>query len=196
MPNKSKKSRKRPNKRSRKRSKKNRKMKANSINIDNTGLTEFIYKEGKQSPKKSTFKWNGNYNGQTAKIHMDFDVDGQKTQSNIKLNNQDLMNIIGSTDVVNQPIDQRLQLLDKDLSGVYPNTPINMSNTPINMSNTPINTPIFIHSGEMPMPSMSLEHEIIAVPMPLSMPMSLEHDIPKSKSKSSRKGKSKSKSKR
>jgi hypothetical protein len=150
---------------------------ANSINIDNTGLTEFIYKEGKQSPKKSRFEWNGKYDGQNAKIHMDFDVDGKKTHSDIKLSNQDLMNILGSTNVVDQPIDQRLQLLDDDLSRIYPNTPINMSNTPINMSNTPI----FIHSGEMPMPlNMSLEHEIIAVPMPLNMSKSR---------KSSRKGK-------
>lgn len=185
MPNKSKKSRKRPtrrpNKRSRRPNKRSRKMKENSINIDNTGLTEFIYKEGKQSPKKSRFEWNGKYDGQNAKIHMNFDVNGIKTHSDLKLSNQDLMNILGSTNVVDQPIDQRLHLLDKDLSSIYPNTPINMSNTPINMSNTPINTPIFIHSGEMPMPlNMSLEHEIFAIPMSSNKSL----DISKGKGKS------------
>ena len=155
MTNKSKRSRKRQNKRSRRPNKRSRKMKVNSININNTGLTEFIYKEGKQSPKKSRFEWNGKYDGQNAKIHMDFDVNGKKTHSDLHLSNRDLMNILGSANVVDQPIDQRLQLLDDDLSSIYPNTPVN--------------TPIFIHSGEMPMPmsmpSMSLEHEIFAIPM-------------------------------
>ena len=180
MTNKSKKSRKRPNKKQNKISKKN------IINIDNTGLTEFIYKEGKQSPKKTVFEWNGNYDGKNAKIHMDLDINGKKTKTNLKLSNQDLMNILGSTNVVEQPLDQRLQLLDTDLSGMYPNTP----------------APVFIHSGEMPMPlNMSLENEIIAMPMPLNM--SLENGFISNKSKSNydtinkrkskRKGKSKSK---
>ena len=181
MTNKSKKSRKKHNKRQNKRSRKNRKGNENSININNTGLTEFIYKEGKQSPKKSTFKWNGKYNGQIAQVHMDFDVDGKKTHSDLKLSNQDLMNILGSTNVVDQPLDQRLQLLDKDLSGIYSNTPV------------------FIHSGEMPMSempmsempiNMSLEHEIFAIPMPSNKV--LEHKIT-SRSKSGFKSKIKSK---
>ena len=169
-------------------SRKPRKPRKPSININNTGLTEFIYKEGKQSPKKTVFEWNGNYDGKNAKIHMDLDVEGKKTKTDLKLSNQDLMNILGSTTVVEQPLDQRLQSLDKDLSIMYPNTPI------------------FIHSGEMPMNempmplNMSLENEIIAMPMPMPMPlnMSLENEIIANKSKSNhdaKKSKSKGKSK-
>jgi hypothetical protein len=149
----------------------------NSINIDNTGLTEFIYKEGKQPPKKTVFEWNGNYDGKNAKIHMDLEVNGEKTKTDLKLSNQDLMNILGSTSVVEQPLDQRLQSLDKDLSIMYPNTPI------------------FIHSGEMPLNeiplNMSLDNEIIDLPLNMSeMPINMSaivksnHDVKKGKRKS------------
>jgi hypothetical protein len=156
----------------------------NIINIDNTGLTKFIYKEENQSPKKTVFEWNGNYDGKNAKIHMNLDINGKKTKTDLKLSNQDLMNILGSTNVVEQPLDERLQSLDKDLSSMYPNTPINISNIP---------APIFIHSGEMPM----------SMPMPMNeipLDMFLENEIIANKSKSNydtkkskRKGKNKSK---
>jgi hypothetical protein len=150
-------------KKSRKQNKKSRKhlrnhlrnhvKKENSIKIDNTGLTEFIYKEGKQSPKKTVFEWNGNYDGENAKIHMDLDMDGKKTKTDLKLSNKDLMNILASTAAVNQPLDERLQALDNDLSVVYPSNPV------------------IIHSGEMPMP---LENEIFASPMISETPMAMQ----------------------
>ena len=146
-------------KKSRKQNKKSRKhvinhvKKENSIKIDNTGLTEFIYKEGKQSPKKTVFEWNGNYDGENAKIHMDLDMDGKKTKTDLKLSNKDLMNILASTAAVNQPLDERLQALDNDLSVVYPSSSV------------------IIHSGEMPMP---LENEIFASPMISETPMAMQ----------------------
>jgi len=141
------------------------------INIDNTGSTKIVYTEGKQSPKKTVFEWNGNYDGKNAKIHMDLNVDGKKTKTDVSLTNKDLLNILGSTNVVQKPIDQRLQLLDEDLSSMYPSSPI------------------IIHSGEMPMPR---EMHMTIEEMPMSPSMSSEihmlEDIPlKSKGKRSTK---------
>ena len=116
----------------------------NSINIDNTGTTEILYAEGNQSPKKTVFEWNGNYDGKNAKIHMDLDVNGKKTKTDLKLSNHDLMNILGSTNVIDRPIDQRLQSLDEDLSNMYPSKPV------------------FIDTGDMP--------EEMPEEMPLEIP--------------------------
>jgi hypothetical protein len=63
------------------------------------------------------------------------------------------MNILASTAAVNQPLDERLQALDNDLSVVYPSNPV------------------IIHSGEMPMP---LENEIFASPMISETPMAMQ----------------------
>jgi len=170
---KSKKNNRKSRKNNRKSRQNNRKSRQNNITIDNTGLTEFIYKEGKQSPKKTVFEWNGNYDGKNAKIHMDLEVDGKKSKTDLQLSNRDLMNILGSTAVVEQPLDQRLQSLDNDLSIMYP------------QNNIP--EPIFIHVGEMPMNMNE---------MPLNMnAMSLENAISKS-NHDVKKSKSKSKSKR
>ena len=122
----------------------------NSINIDNTGSTEIFYTEGKHSPKKTVFEWNGNYDGKNAKIHMDLDVNGKKTKTDLKLSNQDLMNILGSTNVVDRPIDQRLQSLDEDLSSMY-HMPMPM---PMPLQSR---KPVFIDTGDMPEMPMPLE---------------------------------------
>jgi hypothetical protein len=136
-------------KRTRTRTNKNKNIKRSKnpdyINIDNTGSTEVVYTEGKLSPKKTVFEWNGNYDGKNAKIHMDLDIDGKKTKTDLKLSNQDLMNILSSNNVVNRPIDQRLQSLDEDLGSMYPSAPV------------------IIHPGEMPMNEMPMNE----MPMPL-----------------------------
>ena len=128
-----------------KRMTKKRMRNTNNINIDNTGSTEILYTEGKNSAKKTVFEWSGNYDGKNAKIHMDLDIDGKKTKTDLKLSNQDLMNIIGSTNVVDSPIDQRLQMLDEDLSNMYPIKPV------------------FIDTGDMP-EEMFEKPEIIIIP--------------------------------
>lgn len=90
----------------------------NYIHIDNTGLTNVMYTQGNNSPKKTTFKWDGKYDGKNANIHMDLNVDGKKTKSDLKLSNKDLMKILGAN-VVDKPIDQRLESLDEDISKIY-----------------------------------------------------------------------------
>jgi hypothetical protein len=98
---------------------------------------------------------------------MDLNVDGKKTKTDVNLTNQDLLNILGSTNVVQKPIDQRLQLLDEDLSSMYPSSPI------------------IIHSGEMPMPrEMHMTIEEMPIPPSMSSEIHMLEDIPlKSKSK-------------
>jgi hypothetical protein len=121
----------------------------NYINIDNTGLTKVIYTEGNQSPKTTVFKWDGNYDGKNADIHMNLDVDGKKTKSNIRLSNDDLMKII-SANVVDKPIDQRLQTFDEDISNIYsPSSMMILSQKPQMMSHQST-IPVFI--DEMPEP--------------------------------------------
>jgi len=90
----------------------------NYINIDNIGSTKIIYTEGNKPPKKTVLKWDGNYDGKKADIQMNLDVDGKKRKTELKLTNDELMKILGAN-VVNKPIDERLQLLDEDVSKMY-----------------------------------------------------------------------------
>ena len=131
----------------------------NYINIDNTGLTKVIYTEGNKSPKKTVFKWDGKYDGKNANIHMNLNVDGKKTQSDLKLSNNELMKILGAN-VVDKPIDQRLESLDENVSNLYSESPIMiLSQEPQMMMQSSSNVPVFVN--EMPMT------------MPMSMPMSM-----------------------
>lgn len=119
----------------------------NYLRINNTGLTKVIYTEGNQSPKKTVFKWDGNYDGKNANIHMNLDVDGKKTHSNLKLSNNDLMKIIG-TSVVDKPIDQRLELLDEDVTNILSPSMMILAEEPQMMLQPSSNVPAFIN--EMP----------------------------------------------
>jgi hypothetical protein len=128
----------------------------NYIHIDNTGLTKLMYTEGNSSPKKTIFKWDGKYDGKNANIQMDLNVDGKKTHSDLKLSNKDLMQIL-SANVVNKPIDRRLELLDEPISNMYSShspLPLPSSSMMIlaqepQMMSPPSNVPVFIN--EMPM---------------------------------------------
>lgn len=116
----------------------------NYINIDNTGLTKVIYTEGNQPPKTTVFKWDGKYDGKNANIHMNLDVDGKKTNSNLKLSNDDLMKILGAN-VVEKPIDQRLQSFDEDISNIYsPSSMMILAQEPQMMS------PMMSHQSSIP----------------------------------------------
>lgn len=138
----------------------------NFINIDNTGLTKLIYTEGNQSPKTTVFKWDGKYDGKNANIHMNLDVDGKKTTSNIKLSNDDLMKILGAN-VVENPIDQRLQSFDEDISNIYsPSSMMILSQEPPMMSHQS-SIPLFI--DEMP------ESVIIESPSPSKKKKQTKH---------------------
>ena len=65
----------------------------NYIHINNTVSTNVMYTQGNRPPKKTTFKWDGKYDGKNANIHMDLNVNGKNTKSNLKLSNKDLMKI-------------------------------------------------------------------------------------------------------
>jgi len=158
----------------------------NYIHIDNTGLTKVMYTEGNKSPKKTIFKWDGKYDGKNANIHMNLNVDGKKTQSDLKLSNNDLMKIL-SANVVDKPIDRRLESLDEHVSNVYA-SPLSsqmmiLAEEP-QIIPSPSNVPVFIN--EMPE-----EKEQIMIISSASPSISPSHS-----SSPSKKGKKKSKSQR
>ena len=134
----------------------------NYIHINNTGSTNVMYTQGNRPPKKTTFKWDGKYDGKNANIHMDLNVNGKNTKSNIKLSNKDLMKIL-SANVVDKPINQRLESFDEDVSNIYSSS-MPMSSHPILILEqepqmimaTSSNVPVFVNE----------------MPMPMSMPMS------------------------
>ena len=127
----------------------------NYVNIDNTGSTKVIYTEGNKFPKQTIFKWDGKYDGKDAIVHMNLDVDGKKTKSNIKLSNDELMKILGAN-VVDKPIDQRLESFDQDFGNMfspYPAQPYPAQN--LQPSPSPLPMMILSQEPQMVMPPPS-----------------------------------------
>lgn len=79
----------------------------NKVFIKNVGSTETTYKENNKSPKRSSLKWSGNYDGNNAKINVSINDNGKIKKSRIKLTNDELINIL-SNQVDTTPIDERL----------------------------------------------------------------------------------------
>ena len=79
----------------------------NKVFIKNVGSTETTYKENNKSPKRSSLKWTGNYDGNNAKINVSINDNGKIKKSRIKLTNDELINIL-SNQVDTTPIDERL----------------------------------------------------------------------------------------
>lgn len=79
----------------------------NKVFIKNVGSTEVTYKENNKSPKRSAFKWSGNYDGNIAKINVSINDNGKMKKSKINLTNDELMSIF-SQPVDATPIDERL----------------------------------------------------------------------------------------
>jgi hypothetical protein len=79
----------------------------NKIFIKNVGSTETTYKENNKSPKRSSLKWSGNYDGNIAKINVSINDNGKRKKSRIKLTNDELINIL-SNQINTTPIDERL----------------------------------------------------------------------------------------
>lgn len=79
----------------------------NKVFIKNIGSTEVIYKENNKSPKRTSLKWDGNYDGNNAKINVSINDNGKKKKSKINLTNDELMSIF-SQPVDTTPIDERL----------------------------------------------------------------------------------------
>jgi hypothetical protein len=160
----------------------------NYINIDNTGLTKVIYTEGNKSPKKTIFKWDGKYDGKNANIHMNLNVDGKKTHSDLKLTNDDLMKIL-SANVVDKPIDKRLELLNEPVSNMYalPSLPSSHSSVMIlaeepQIIPPPSNVPVFINE----MPEEQDQIMIVSSPSPSPSPSHSHSKKGKKRSKSQR----------
>jgi hypothetical protein len=86
--------------------KRGKKGKNNNVKFNNTGLTEFVYKEGNQSPKKMTIKWDND--GKKTKINMNTNIDGKEKKTTLNLSNDKIKELLGATKVVDEPIDQRL----------------------------------------------------------------------------------------
>jgi len=78
----------------------------NNMKFTNTGLTEFVYKEGNQSPEKMTIKWDNN--GNNTKININTNIDGKNKKSTLNLSNDKIKELLGATKVIDKPIDQRL----------------------------------------------------------------------------------------
>lgn len=78
----------------------------NNVKFMNTGLTEFVYKEGNHSPQKMIIKWDND--GNKTKINMNTNIDGKDKKTTLNLSNDKIKELLGTTKVVDEPIDQRL----------------------------------------------------------------------------------------
>ena len=74
-----------------------------STYIKNYGITE-TYLNNKN---KSSLEWDGEYNGNIGKLHIESNNNGKKENVNIEFDNEDLLNLLNHAEV-NEPIDQRL----------------------------------------------------------------------------------------
>jgi hypothetical protein len=74
--------------------------------LHNMGSTKTTIKQNNKTTK-SSIEWKGNYDGQLADIHISVNNNGRNENMNIKLNNNDLMNLFGHP-VVEEQIDERL----------------------------------------------------------------------------------------
>ena len=74
--------------------------------LHNMGSTKTTIKQNNKTTK-SSIEWKGNYDGQLADIHISVNNNGRNEDMNIKLNNEDLMNLLGHP-VVEEQIDERL----------------------------------------------------------------------------------------
>ena len=99
----------------------------NQIKIKNYGSVETTYKENNKPPKHSIVNWDGDYDGKTAKLNINFPT--KKKHSKFVFTNNELLDLFG-TNINSMDLDKRL--INDVLSQDYiPNTSI----TPIFLSN-------------------------------------------------------------
>jgi hypothetical protein len=84
----------------------NLKNKSKSKNKNKSKKDKFVYKEGNQSPQKMIIKWDND--GNNTKINMNTNIDGKNKNSTLNLSNDKIKEILGTTKVIDEPIDQRL----------------------------------------------------------------------------------------
>jgi hypothetical protein len=84
----------------------NKSKKNKTLNYNNSGFSEFIYKNGNKPPQKTIIKWNDD--GDNTKIHMNYNVDGKEKNTTLNLSDEKIKKLLGSMTAVDKPIDQRL----------------------------------------------------------------------------------------
>ena len=85
--------------------------------VKNIGMTKTYINENNKI-YTNELKWDGNYDGNIAKLNLDVDNNGKKENIHMELDNQDLLNILNAN-TVNKPIDERLKT-DYLTSNPYP----------------------------------------------------------------------------
>lgn len=76
------------------------------LKFNNSGFSEFIYKNGNKSPQKTIIKWNDD--GDNTKIHMNTNIDGKEKNTTLNLSDDKIKKLLGSMTAVDKSIDQRL----------------------------------------------------------------------------------------
>lgn len=91
--------------------------------IQNYGFTKTYLQENNKK-KENSIQWIGDYDGKMAKVQLDINDNGHNEVINMKLNNNELMNLLG-VQPVQIPLAERLMndfLSDEDLDqSVMPN---------------------------------------------------------------------------
>jgi len=82
----------------------------NNIYIKNIGKTKtLIHNSDTNKNKMNEIAWNADYDGENANIYLNTNTNGKKHKYDVKLDNEDLANILNIPSV-NMPIDKRLEL--------------------------------------------------------------------------------------
>jgi hypothetical protein len=76
--------------------------------IKNRGVTQILVNNNNQ-PQFNQINWDADYDGQVANISVTSDIDGNKKHFDIKLDNEDLANML-TIPSINMPIDKRLKM--------------------------------------------------------------------------------------
>jgi hypothetical protein len=75
--------------------------------IQNKGVTQTVFSNNNHKTRNE-IKWNAAYDGDHANIKVDLNDNGKKNKYHMKLNNQDLANLL-NIPAVNKPLESRLQ---------------------------------------------------------------------------------------
>ena len=84
----------------------NKSKKNKFLKYNNSGFSEFIYKNGNKTPQKTIIKWNDD--GDNTKIHMNTNIDGKEKNTTLNLSDDKIKKLLGSMTAVDKSIDQRL----------------------------------------------------------------------------------------
>jgi hypothetical protein len=86
--------------------------------IKNVGYSKTFINNNNKS-FSNQMQWEGDYNGNIAKLNLDINDNGKKDSLHLELNNEDLLNIL-NTKSINKPIHERLEI-DYLTKKLYPN---------------------------------------------------------------------------